>query len=129
MMERARKFRQAAIVYLHVGILYEGAVYAMWRQGLLAGRGPEYLQGLPGWAWLLVGGALTALIIWGLWSWQNVWFARGVWLFNAVVRVPPFIQPAFFPTTEQAGIPTFYLAVLVAILINMWMLARAAWDL
>ena len=50
---RARKFRQAAFWYLHVGLLYEAAVVAMWRNGLVNPiRGPIVL-------WLLLGAAIA----------------------------------------------------------------------
>ena len=55
---RARKFRQAAFVYLHVAILYEAAVYAMWRHGVL----PSRLMG-PIWLWLLLGAVLAGLVL------------------------------------------------------------------
>jgi len=70
---RARKFRQAAFVYLHVAVLYEASAYAMWRHGLLpVGRG-------PGWVWLIAGGLVAAAIFLGLLRWQNVIFARVIW--------------------------------------------------
>jgi hypothetical protein len=106
--ERAAKFRQAAFVYLHVGLLYEAAVWVLWRAGQLpSARG-------PGWLWLLVGAAILAVVFWGLWRWQNVWFARAIWAF---LREPGVLPPAF------------YLTSLIVVLINLWMLARAAWDL
>jgi hypothetical protein len=119
---RARKFRQAAFAYLHVGILYEFAVLEVARAGLLPdGRGPL-------WMWMLVGAAIVAVIFWGLWSPQLVWLARLVWVAHAL-RLPALISGAFFPA-ETAGIPpSFYLVALVVVLANLWMLARAGWDL
>jgi hypothetical protein len=119
---RSRKFRQAAFVYLHVGILYEAAVWVMWRQGLVSdARGPV-------WLWLLIGGAVVAFVFWGLWFWQNRWFARVVWAIHAF-RVPFLIEGAFLPPPEQRLSPEFYLTALVVVVINLWMLARAGWDL
>jgi hypothetical protein len=120
-MDRSTKFRQAAMAYLHVGVLYEGAAFAMWRRGILPPR-----MG-PGWIWMLLGAAVTALVIWGLWRWQNVWFARGVWVVHAL-RVPTLIAGAFFPAEAARLGPGFYLTALIVVVINLWMLARAAWD-
>lgn len=121
MMDRPTKFRQAAIVYLHVGVLYEGAAFIMWRRGVLpSGRG-------DGWLWMLVGAGIVALVVWGLWHWQNVWFARVVWAV-AAVRVPYLIGGAFFPAEGAHLTEGFYLTALIVVMINLWMLARAAWD-
>lgn len=120
-MDRARKFRQAAIAYLHVGVLYEGAAFAMWRAGLL----PERMG--PAWLWMLAGAGITALVMWGLWRWQRPWIAVTVWVIHAL-RVPTLIAGAFFPRDGQALAPGFYLTALVVVTINLWMLARAAWD-
>ena len=122
--ERSTKFRQAAFVYLHVGLLYEAAVWSLARAGHLpAGRGPV-------WVWLLVGAGILALVVWGLWSWQNVWFARAVWALHAL-RLPALIEGAFLRDggAGSALRPGFYAAALVVVLVNLWMLARAGWDL
>lgn len=119
---RSRKFRQAAFVYLHVGILYLAAVWAMAGEGLLpAERGPL-------WVWMLAGTAITALIFWALWSWQKPWIARLVWAVHAL-RLPALIGGAFFPSEETLLAPSFYLTALVVVVVNLWMLARAGWDL
>lgn len=125
---RARKFRQAAFVYLHVGLLYLAAVWVMAGLDMIpAGRGPV-------WVWMLVGVGILAVVVWGLWSWQNVWFARAIWALHAL-RLPALIEGAFFGPGEVADaadptIPSsFYLTALVVVLINLWMLARAGWDL
>ena len=78
---RARKFRQAAFVYLHVAILYEAAAYVMWREGLLPARfGPP-------WLWLLFGAVVAGAIVYGLLRWHNAWFARVVWALHGL-RLP-----------------------------------------
>jgi hypothetical protein len=120
--QRARKFRQAAFVYLHVAILYEAAALAMMRRGMLPSRfGPP-------WIWLLGGAAVAALVFFGLYRWQNAWFARAVWAIHGL-RIPALVSGAFFadePTRMPSG---FYLTALAVVLINLWMLARAGWDL
>jgi hypothetical protein len=116
------KFRQAGFVYLHVAVLYEAAVYAMLQAGTLPLR-----AGSP-WVWLLAGAALAAFIFVGLYHWRNVWFARIVWGLNAV-RTPSLIGGAFFASAEAITPPAFYVTALVVVVINLWMLARAGWDL
>lgn len=132
--QRRRKFRQAAFVYLHVGLLYEAAVWSMRGTGLLpTERGPV-------WMWLLVGAAIVAVVFWGLWSWRNAWFARAVWVLHAL-RLPTLVEGAFLGDgvgAEAAGAspgaaaelpPSFYLTALVVVLVNLAFLARAGWDL
>lgn len=119
---RILKFRQAAFVYLHLGLLYEFAVVAMWREGLLpTERGPIAL-------WLVLGAAIVGLVIWGLWSWQSPWFARIIWGVHAL-RLPALIGGAFFPAPDATVPESFYLTAMIVVLINLWMLARAGWDL
>ncbi len=125
---RARKFRQAAFVYLHVGLLYLAAVWVMAGLDMVpAERGPI-------WVWMLAGVGILAVVVWGLWSWQNVWFARAIWALHAL-RLPALIEGAFFRLGEagDAADPTipssFFLTALVVVLVNLWMLARAGWDL
>ena len=119
---RRRKFRQAAFVYLHVGLLYEAAVLTMSRRGLLAERlGPP-------WLWLALGALIVALVFWGLWSRQNAWVARVIWALG-VFRLPPLIGGAFFPLSAARLPPSFYLVALIVVIVNLWMLARAGWDL
>ena len=119
---RRRKFRQAAFVYLHVGVLYEAAVLEMSRRGLLGER-----LGGP-WIWLGLGVLIVALVFWGLWSRQNAWVARVIWALG-VFRLPPLIGGAFFPIADARLSPSFYLVALVVVTVNLWMLARAGWDL
>lgn len=122
MIAREQKFRQAAVAYLHVGILYEGAAIAMYRRDLLPDRfGPPLV-------WLLLGTGIVAVVVWGLWQWQNVWFARVVWLVHAL-RVPTLIGGAFFPLEGHRLSPAFYGTALLVVVVNLWMLARASWDL
>lgn len=121
-MSRELKFRQAALAYVHVGILYEGAAFVMWRRDIL----PKQFG--PGWMWMLIGAAIVAVVVWGLWKWQNAWFARAVWLIHAL-RVPTLIGNTFFPLADQRLGPAFYGTALVVVVINLWMLARAAWDI
>lgn len=119
---REAKFRQAAFVYLHVAILYEAAAYAMLRSGLM----PSRLG--PAWIWLVGGAAVAALIFVGLCRWQNVWFARIIWGVHGL-RLPALIGGAFFPAQDVSTPPAFYITAMVVVVINMWMLARAGWDL
>ena len=124
---RRRKLRQAAFVYLHVGVLYEGAVYAMARRGILVARGPAE-RFAPAWLWLLIGAAIVALVVWLLWGRESVWTARIVW-FLGLFRVPALIEGAFFPAPGSVVPTGFYLVALGVVLLNLWTLARAGWDL
>ena len=117
-----RKLRQAAFVYLHLGVLYEAAVFSMARRGLLGER-----LGSP-WVWLLIGALIVAGVFWALWSRGSVWVARAIWLIG-VFRLPALIGGAFFPLVSARLPPSFYLVALVVVTINLWMLARAGWDL
>lgn len=121
------KFRQAAIVYLHVGVLYEAAVYVFWKQRIL----PE-ARG-PAWLWLLLGAFLAGGISYALWRWQHRWLALLVWALGTL-RLPAIIEGAFFSrahTGVDAAVipPAFYLIALVVVVINLAMLARAGFDL
>jgi hypothetical protein len=120
---RATKFRQAAFVYLHVAILYESAAYAMWRANMLptAGFGPP-------WVWLVAGVVVAGVVFVGLLRWQNAIFARVVWAIHGA-RLPFLIKYAFITTVEGAMTRAFYITAIVVVCINLWMLARAAWDL
>ncbi len=119
---RAAKFRQAGFVYLHVAILYEAAVYAMLEAGTLPLR-----FGPPG-AWLVAGAGVAALGFVGLYHWRNVWFARILWGLNGF-RTPFLIGGAFFASPDTVAPPAFYVTALLVVVINLWMLARAGWDL
>ncbi len=119
--QRATKFRQAGFVYLHVALLYEAAAYGMLRSGLL----PERF-GSP-WIWLGAGALVTAFIFVGLYRWQNVWFARVIWAMHGL-RLPKLVQGAFFAAPAAVTPPAFYITAIMVVLINLWMLARAGWD-
>jgi hypothetical protein len=117
-----RKFRQAAFAYLHVGILYEAAVVVLARRGSIPeGRGPV-------WVWLIVGALIVATIFWGLWARRSRWLARIVWAVHAL-RLPALVEGAFFAEAARIIPPSFYLTALAVVLVNLWMLARAGWDL
>lgn len=116
------KFRQAAFVYLHVALLYEAAVYAMLGRGVLPTRFG------PAWMWLVLGAVVAGGVFVGLFRWQNVWFARGVWAIHAL-RLPALIKGAFFAGADARMPPGFYIMAIVVVMINLWMLARAGWDL
>lgn len=118
--DRDRKFRQAAIVYLHYAILYEAGAYVLLQRGLFpAARGPE-------WVWFVIGAAIAAIVVALLWWWQNVWLARVIWALVAF-RLPTLVEGAFFGS-DLAVPQLLYAAGALVILVNMWALARAAWD-
>ncbi|HEX7120330.1 MAG TPA: hypothetical protein VF212_16170 [Longimicrobiales bacterium] len=119
---RAAKFRQAAFTYLHVGILYEAAAYVFWKEGILpTDRGPA-------WLWLAIGPVITGIIVWGIGFRRSVWFTRAIWAIHAL-RLPAMIGGAFFPDPDSALSPAFFLTALLVVVVNLWMLARAGWDL
>lgn len=120
---RATKFRQAAFVYLHVAILYEAAAWTMWRTGRL----PASRLGPP-WLWLILGAVIAGLVFVGLLRWQNPTFARVIWVLHGL-RLPSLVKGAFFLGPGALLPPEFYLAAIVLVTINLWMLARAGWDL
>jgi len=120
---RELKFRQAAFVYLHVSILYEAAAYEMWRAGLL----PFSRLGSPV-LWLVIGAMVALAVFFALLYWRNVLFVRVIWALHAL-RLPPLIGGAFFPGTGRPIPPAFYVTAIVVVVINLWMLARAGWDL
>ncbi|HWC05680.1 MAG TPA: hypothetical protein VG799_00370 [Gemmatimonadota bacterium] len=118
--ERARKFRQAAIVYLHYGLLYLFGAYVLVERDLFPdARGPE-------WMWFGTGIAIGAVVVWGLWWWQSPWFARAVWLLVAL-RLPTLIEGAFLGGAIDLA-PGLYLMAGLVVLANLVFLARAAWD-
>jgi hypothetical protein len=119
--DRARKFKQAAFVYLHLGVLYEAAVWAAWRAGVITLGAGTVLS------WLVAGAGIVAIVFCALWAKQWVWVARAVWLIG-LFRLPALIRGAFFDGAVQlpAG---FYLTALIVVLVNLVFMARAGWDL
>jgi len=63
-----------------------------------------------------------------LWFRRSVWLARVVWALGTL-RLPALIRGAFLPAEDAALAPSFYLAALLVVTVNLWMLARAGWDL
>jgi hydrogenase-4 membrane subunit HyfE len=124
---RETKYRQAAIVYLHVGILYEAAVFVFWRQGIL----PE-ARG-PAWLWLVIGALLAGGISYAIWRYQRTWMVLMIWALHTL-RLPALIEGAFFARAhtgvDMAVVPPgFYLTAIFIVLINLAFLARAGFDL
>lgn len=118
---RALKFRQAAFAYLLVGLLYESAVYSGWQAGIVPlDRGPV-------WGWLLAGAAVVAVVFAALWWWQNVWVPRVVFVLQAG-RLPAIVAGGFLPESGAQIPADLYRVALLVVLVNLWMLARAGWD-
>jgi hypothetical protein len=117
---RALKFRQAAIVYLHYAVLYELGAWALYQRELFPEtRGPAAM-------WFAMGATIAALVVWGLWSWQNPWFTRAIWVLLAL-RLPTLIEGAFLGSDLRIQSGLYIMAGLV-VLATMAMLARAGWD-
>jgi ABC-type thiamin/hydroxymethylpyrimidine transport system permease subunit len=94
----------------------------MMREGLLPSRfGPPMM-------WLVLAAAVAGFVVYGLLKWRNPWFPRAVWLVHGL-RLPALINGAFFAGAEARVVPSFYLTAIVVVVINLWMLARAGWDL
>lgn len=77
--------------------------------------------------WFVMGAAITLIVAAGLWYWQSPWFARAIWALHAL-RLPTLIGGAFVEGAAVRVAPPFYLAAAIVVVINLWMLARAAWD-
>jgi hypothetical protein len=45
------------------------------------------------------------------------------------LRLPALIRGAFFADASAVTPPSFYLTAIVVVVLNLWMLARAGWDL
>lgn len=118
---RDRKFRQAAFVYLHVGLLYEAGVVAVWRGGLAPERGSMLL-------WLLFGAAIAVGVAWALWRFRSPWLPRVVWGLHAL-RLPKVFAGAFGLDAATNLPEAVWRLALVAVLVNLAFLARAGWDL
>jgi hypothetical protein len=78
--------------------------------------------------WLLAGGIVGAAIVVGLLRSRSPWLPRIVWLVHGL-RLPALIDGAFFAGADAKAPTAFYLAAIVAVMVNLWMLARAGWDL
>jgi hypothetical protein len=118
---RVKKFRQAAFVYLHVTILYEMSALVMLQHDMIPDRfGPPAL-------WLTLGGVVGLAVFAALYWWQNVWVARVIWFVHGL-RLKALINSAFIAGEARLA-PGFYVAAIFVVVINMWMLARAGWDL
>lgn len=118
---RDRKFRQAAIVYLHVGLLYEAGVIALWRGSALPDRGPV-------WLWLLFGAGIVVGVSWALWRYRSPWLPRIVWGLHAL-RLPAVIAGAFGLNPASTLSEDLWRFALAVVLVNLAFLARAGWDL
>ena len=117
---RALKFRQAAIGYLFYGFLYWFGVYALLEAGLFPEtRGPAVV-------WLGLGALIALVIVSLLWWWHSPWLARAL-VFVMALRLPGLMEGAFLEGAHGVA-PGFYLAGGIVVLIVMWMVARAGWD-
>jgi hypothetical protein len=45
------------------------------------------------------------------------------------LRLPALIRGAFFADAGARMVPGFYVTAIVVVVVNLWMLARAGWDL
>ena len=118
---REAKFRQAAFVYLHVGILYLAFVWVLHSTGQFpVNRGSIAV-------WMPLGALIVGAVFWGLFFRKNVWVARIVWAL-AAFRCPALIEGAFLSSSDILP-RSFFLTALVVVLVNLWTLARAGWDL
>ena len=56
--------------------------------------------------------------------------AAFVYLHVAILyEAAALINGAFFAGADERVVPAFYLTAIVVVMINLWMLARAGWDL
>ncbi len=82
----------------------------------------------PPWLWMLLGAVVAGMVVYGLLRWQNPWLARTIWAVHGL-RLPALVNGAFFAGADARILPNFYMMALVVVVINLWMLARAGWDL
>ncbi len=75
-----------------------------------------------------MGAVIVGVVFWGLWFRESRWMARAVWALHSL-RLPALIEGAFLPEVGQRVGSGFYTAALAVVLVNLWMLARAGWDL
>ena len=51
-----------------------------------------------------------------------------IWVLHGL-RLPTLVHGAFLAGADALMSPAFYLTALLVVVVNLWMLARAAWDL
>lgn len=125
------KYRQAAAYYVGLAILYDGAVWQFAQHGLLGRDTP----GGPTWLYLVVGALIAAVVFYFLWFRENPWVARVVAVAGAVRLVAMIdeaflrIHPAPVDGSPYAISRAFWVAAFVIVAINVWLMARAGWDL
>lgn len=114
-LERARKYRQAAIVYFGYGVLYMARILAL---------GTRSDWNLHGYSPVVAGlfiflGAVIAIgfpyIVW-----------RQVRWFTIALAIAVFLRSVYL--FSQAN-DAFFLGPFLVASVTAWMLARAAWDL
>ena len=115
------KLRQAAFFYLLVAVLYLSIVWVLHVDGSLPARGPV-------WIYMALGVVIAGAVFAGLWRWKSVWVARVVCRLGAF-RIPALLRGAFLPEEGAVLSPGFYLTALIVVTANLWLLARAGWDL
>jgi hypothetical protein len=112
---RARKYRQAAVLYFAYGVFYLARVIA------LGERSAWNLHGYPralGWVMLGVGAVIT--VTFPIFIWRGVrWFTLALAVVVFVRSVYVFVQPNV----------AFFLGPFLVTAVTAWALARAAWDL
>lgn len=125
------KYRQAAIYYVFLAVLYDGAVWQMAQHGLLGRETP----GGPTWLYLVVGALIAAAVFYFLWFRENRWVARIVAVLSTgrlVYLIPDAfltIHPEPMDGSPYAMTRAFYIAAFVVVALNVWLMARAGWDL
>ena len=121
---RALKYRQAAFVYLHRSVLWEAGSYVMWKQGLLPNT---RFGGSPG-TWLIIAPFVFGGVFYALLRWQNPWVFGALWIMEAGL-LPTLIHFGYVSTDTGIMSHGFWITGMTSILIVLWMLARAGWDL
>ncbi len=112
---RARRYRQAAVLYFAYGVLYLARVIA------LGERSEWNLHGYPklfGFIMLAVGLAITVTFPIFIW--------RGVRWFTMALAVVVFVRSVYLFVQPNTG---FFFGPFVVAAVTAWALARAAWDL
>lgn len=128
---RTLKYRQAAAYYLWLAALYDGAVWQLQQHGVLGRATP----GGPTWLYLVAGAIIAAVVFYFLWFRENRWVARVVAI-ASTVRLVAILDEAFLKLHPSPvdGSPyaisrAFWIAAFVIVAINVWLMARAGWDL